>query len=181
MSDATSNPKPTGQPGPAGDGAAKPQPAAPSIQILMQYVKDLSFENPNAPQSLTPGSGSPQVAVNIDVRTAPVNETMFEVTLSVRGEAKHNETQAFLVELAYGGLVSLTGVPREHIPPVLLIDVPHLLFPFARAVIAEATRNGGFPPLLIQPIDFGDLYRRQMQAQAAHQAAQPQTPASPAN
>ncbi len=154
-------------PGPSGDGSPPANATGPSIQVLAQYVKDLSFENPNAPQSLQPSQNAPQVMVNIDVRTRPIQgDTLFEVVLNVRGEAKQGELATFIIELAYGGLVALSGVPREHTTPVLLIDVPHLLFPFARSVIAEATRNGGFPPLLIQPIDFGELFRRQMQNQA---------------
>ncbi|HET8726720.1 MAG TPA: protein-export chaperone SecB [Alphaproteobacteria bacterium] len=147
----------------AANGQATPRPTVPPIQISAQYVKDLSFENPNAPQSLMGGQQAPQVAVNVDVRTNQINENSWEVVLNIKGDAKAGDRQAFIVELSYAGIATLTGVQKEHTAPLLLIEVPRLLFPFARAVIAEATRNGGFPPLLVQPIDFADLFRRQLQ------------------
>lgn len=146
------------------------QQGAPSLHISAQYVKDLSFENPNAPRSLMSGAGAPQVSVHVDVRTNQLNEQTFEVLLTIKGDAKiSDDTQAFLIELAYGGVVTLSGVAKEQAGPLLLIETPRQLFPFARAVIAEATRNGGFPPLLIQPIDFAALYRRQLEALRARQ------------
>lgn len=137
--------------------------APPPVQILSQYVKDLSFENPNAPSALAPGQPAPQVTVNVDVRTANVEENRFEVTLAIKGDAKIGETQAFIVELSYAGVVNTADVPKEMVAPLLLIEVPRLLFPFARAVIADATREGGYPPMMVQPIDFADLFRRQME------------------
>jgi len=167
MSD-TSNPT-TGQ----GNGPAEAaRPVVPPIQIAAQYVKDLSFENPNAPQSLMSAQTAPQVSVNVDVRTNQLNESTWEVVLNIRGDAKAGDSQAFIVELAYAGVVGLNNVPKEHAAPILLIEVPRLLFPFARAVIAEATRNGGFPPLLVQPIDFAELFRRQLQNLRERQQSQ---------
>ena len=134
---------------------ASQQQAAPTLQITAQYIKDLSFENPNAPASLTPGSPPPQVAVSVDVRSQPLGtEDNYEVVLHLRADAKSGDTQAFIVELAYAGTIRLANVKREQAAPLLLVEAPRLLFPFARAVIASATRDGGFPPLLIQPIDF---------------------------
>jgi preprotein translocase subunit SecB len=156
--------------GQAGQGSTQPRQGPPPVQIAAQYVKDLSFENPNAPRSLMPGQQAPQVAVNVDVRTNQLEDNTYEVVLNIRGDAKNGETQAFIVELSYGGVVTLAGVPKEHTAPLLLIEVPRLLFPFARAVIAEATRNGGFPPMLVQPIDFADLFRRQLDVLRARQA-----------
>ena len=157
---------------PTGDGAAQGAPASPgSIQILAQFVKDLSFENPNASQTLVGRTGSPQVTVNVDVRTQTIDETTFEVVLTIKGEAKSGELQAFVIELAYGGLVKLTDLPREQTAAALYVEVPRLLFPFARAVVAEATRNGGYPPLLVQPIDFVALFKRQIEAMRQRQAA----------
>lgn len=162
------------QPTSATDGsdpqAAGSRPTALPIVINAQYVKDLSFENPNAPQSLLPGQPAPQVAVNVDVKTRQIAENMFEVVLSLHAEAKNDDRVAFVVELAYGGLFSVQGLPAEHQRPVLMIEGPRLLFPFARSIIAEATRDGGFPPLLINPIDFAEMFRRQIAA--AQQAAQ---------
>lgn len=170
-------------PGP-GDaaGQAGPRQGMPTFQITAQYVKDLSFENPRAPHSLGAGAASPQVQVNVDVRTNQLAERSYEVVLNVKADAKSGEEQAFLVELSYAGVVTLPeDVKREHTAPLLLIEVPRMLFPFARAVIAEASRNGGFPPLLIQPIDFADLFRRQLEglrarAQAAQQGGQGAAP-----
>ncbi len=151
--------------------AAKPQGAGGSpIQIASQYVKDLSFENPNAPKSVQGGAPAPQVSVNVDVRTQQLGDNSYEVVLHIKGDAKTGDTQAFIVELSYGGVVSLgPNVPKEHVAPLLLIEAPRMLFPFARAVIAEATRDGGFPPMLVQPIDFTDLFRRQVEAMKAQQ------------
>lgn len=163
-------------PPPAGD--APPQAAPPSLHITVQYVKDLSFENPNAPRSLMATSSPPQVSINVDVRTNPLTESVYEVVLTLRADAKHGENQAFLVELAYGGVVAAANIPKEHLPPILLIEVPRMLFPFARAVIAQATREGGFPPLLVQPIDFADLFRRQVLAERERQG---QPGAAPVN
>ena len=149
------------------------QASAVPMHVLAQYVKDLSFENPNAPQSLMPGQQQPQVNIGVDVKVQPMGEDVFEVSLNLHCEAKQGEGVAFLVEVAYAGLVQLAGVPAEHHRPILLIEVPRMLFPFARQVVADATQSGGFPPLMINPIDFVDLYRRQIAA-AEEAQAQPE-------
>ncbi|MEI6558526.1 MAG: protein-export chaperone SecB [Rhodospirillaceae bacterium] len=152
------------------DGAAKPngsngagdnQPHALPISVLAQYLKDLSFENPRAPQSLMAGQPAPDVAVHIDIKTGTPADGVHEVALTLRVEAKAGQDVVFLVEVTYAGLFQLTGVPPEHHGPILVIEGPRLLFPFARNIIAEAIRAGGFPQLLINPIDFAELYRRQ--------------------
>ena len=160
----------------------KPEAAqpAPSIQIVSQYVKDLSFENPNAPRSLT-SQTPPQVQINVDVRTNQLSETTYEVILNLKAEAKVSDQSAFICELSYGGVAQLQNVQKDQAAPYLLIEVPRLLFPFARSVIAEATRNGGFPPLLVQPIDFADLFRRQLEALRAKQKPGEPAPSSPIN
>lgn len=166
------------QPTTPGNGAApedqgqRPQFATLPINVLAQYVKDLSFENPNAPQSLMPNQPAPQVGINVDVQAQGVAENLFEVVLNLRAEARSGENTVFLVELSYGGLIALQGIPQEHQRPVLLIEGPRLLFPFARAILADATRDGGFPPLMINPIDFADLFRRQMMGEGAEGAAE---------
>ena len=142
------------------DGQARP--TALPIMINAQYVKDLSFENPNAPHSLLPGQPAPQVSIGVDVRAQPIGENVYEVVLDLRAEAKAGDHTAFLVELAYGGVFTLQGIPQEHHRPVLLTEGPRMLFPFARAIIAETTRDGGFPPLMINPIDFAEIFRRQI-------------------
>lgn len=143
---------------PQNEGAAT---GGPPIVVNVQYVKDFSFENPNAPQSLLATNGAPEVAVNVNVGARSLQTDTYEVTLSLTATAKHESTTAFICEVAYAGIFTLNGVPAEHVQPVLLIECPRLLFPFARAMVADATRDGGFPPLLIQPIDFVELYRRE--------------------
>lgn len=146
------------------DGAPIQDPQTPpQFSVNVQYVKDLSFENPNAPQSLVAGKEPPQVSVQVNVAARGLTQDVFEVVLSVTGKATHGADTAFIVEVAYGGVFTLQNVPEEHVRPLLLIECPRFLFPFARAIIADATREGGFPPLMIQPIDFVELYRRQSQ------------------
>ncbi len=146
------------------------------INVLVQYVKDFSFENPNAPQSLLPNEAQPQVNIGVDVGIRAVGEEVFEVMLNLRAEAKAGDTATFLVDLSYGGLFQLVGVPEEHRHAVLFIEGARLLFPFARSIVADATRDGGYPPLMINPIDFTDLYRRKLAEMQAQQDNQPQQP-----
>jgi preprotein translocase subunit SecB len=157
-----------GAPNPPGLGP-QGQLQSPPLVVNAQYVKDLSFENPNAPNSLALRQ-APQIAVNVDVKARPLAENAFEVLLVIGAEAKHDNQIAFVVELTYGGVFTLSGIAEEHVRPILLIECPRLLFPFARAILAEATRDGGFPPLSLQPIDFAQLYRQQL----AQQSQQPQ-------
>ncbi|MBM3571345.1 MAG: protein-export chaperone SecB [Alphaproteobacteria bacterium] len=151
------------QTGPAAQAAA--EGALPPLVINAQYVKDLSFENPNAPNSLAQRQ-APQISVNVDVKARPLAENAFEVLLVIAAEAKQDEQVAFVVELTYGGIFTLNGIADEHVRPVLLIECPRLLFPFARSILADATRDGGYPPLSLQPIDFAQLYRHQQPAPA---------------
>jgi preprotein translocase subunit SecB len=149
---------------PAAEGQQTP------LVVNVQYVKDLSFENPNAPNSLALRQ-QPQIAVNVNVNARPLAEHTFEVQLVISAEAKQEDQVAFVVELTYAGVFTLNGIAEEHVRPVLLIECPRLLFPFARAILAEATRDGGFPPLSLQPIDFAQLFRQQL-AQQGQQAGQ---------
>ena len=162
-------------PSPQGNGGAQPTEgaeAAPQLRLLAQYAKDLSFENPNAPGSLSNSQTSPKIEISVDVQAKPRSNTEFEVELKIAASAKREEEVAFIVELSYCGLFSLTNIPAEQLQPVVLIECPRLLFPFARRVVADATRDGGFPPLMIDPIDFVALYQRQA---AANQETQAQT------
>ena len=157
MSDATT----------AKAGAAGPTP--PQLAINAQYIKDFSFENPNAPQSfnLAPGV-QPQISVNVDVQARGVADSLFEVSLRINAEAKSGDKTAFVIELVYAGLFTLHNVPAEHMEAVCLIECPRLIFPFARRIVADATRDGGFPPLMLDPIDFAEIFRR-ARAQAQNQ------------
>ncbi len=143
--------------------AAPAAPAAagqPNLTINAQYVRDLSFENPNAPQSLMQTQTRPQIEVNIDVQARGVGPNAYDVSLRITATAKQGEATAFVTELLYGGLFTLTNVPDDQVEMICLIECPRLLFPFARRIIADATRDGGFPPLLLDPIDFVSLYRQ---------------------
>jgi preprotein translocase subunit SecB len=142
--------------------APQPQMPAAQIGILVQYVKDFSFENPNAPRSLTPNPQQPGIQINVGVDATPLSDNDIEVTLRLDGKA---EAQGFLLfgfELLYAGVFRILNVPPESVQPMVLIECPRLLFPFAREIIASATRNGGFPPLLLEPVDFAALYRERM-------------------
>jgi preprotein translocase subunit SecB len=140
----------------------------PQVTILVQYVKDLSFENPNAPMSLQ-ASGQPKIEVNVAVNAKRAGDGVFEAELKITAKATTEAGDtAFVVELVYAGLFGLANVPDEALEPFLIIEAPRILFPFARRIIADATRDGGFPPLMLDPIDFASLYMAQ-QAQGGNQ------------
>ncbi len=130
---------------------------APQVGLLSQYVKDLSFENPNAP-AVYQWQTQPQIDVQFNIGAQQLNEEVHEVALKVEIGAKADGKTAFQVELVYAGLFALKNIPPEQIQPFMLAEAPRLLFPFARRVIADAVRDGGFPPLMLDPIDFGSLY-----------------------
>ncbi len=152
--------------------------SAPPLMVNAQYIKDLSFEAPNTPAVFTQMQQSqPDITVNVDVQARPLEVPVYEVVLNVRADCKAGETQAFLVELSYGGVFTL-NVPQADIHPVLLIECPRLLFPFARQIVATTTINGGFLPLMLGPIDFASLYHRQHHDDAVAESAAP-PPAGP--
>lgn len=153
-----------------GDGEQKP----PQINIIAQYIKDLSFENPKAPDSLRPREGGPNISINVNVNANPMSETDFEVDLKLESKATHEDDVLFNIELAYSGIFRLSNVPKEHLHPLIMIECPRLLFPFARQIVASATRDGGFPPLLIDPVDFAALYRQRLEQIQAQQKAEGQ-------
>ncbi len=160
------------------NGGPQPQAAMPHIGVLAQYVKDLSFENPNAPRSMA-GAQQPSINIQVNVDAAPINTgtaavTDFEVTLRLEGKAESEGMMLFSFELIFAGVFRIQNVPAESLQPVVLIECPRLLFPFAREIIATAVRNGGFAPLLLDPIDFVSLYRQRLAAAAA-------TPSQPLN
>ncbi len=141
------------------EGAAVAQPG---ISVITQYVKDLSFENPGAPASLRPRGASPSISLSVGVQPRPVADNDIEVELRLEARAVDGETTLFAIELVYAGVFRLVNVTQETVNPIMLIECPRLLFPFARQVIATASRDGGFPPLLLDPIDFVALYRQRM-------------------
>jgi len=153
-------------------GPAPAQP--PQISVLAQYIKDFSFENPNAPQSLTPGA-QPQIGIQINVGAKPTGANDFEVTLKLEGKAEMTGSLMFRFELEFCGIFRLLNIPPDSLNPMVLIECPRLLFPFAREIIATAVRNGGFPPLLLEPVDFVALYRQRMNQVQAANAPAPQS------
>ena len=138
----------------------------PQVGILAQYVKDLSFENPNAP-AVYQWQGQPQMDVQVNIGVSGVGQDVHEVVLKIEVEAKGDQGVAFRVETLYAGLFALRNIPEEQLQPFLLAEAPRLLFPFARRIIADTVVDGGFPPLLLDPIDFAGLY---MQSAAQQQA-----------
>lgn len=153
-----------------GNGAAN---AAPQINTLAQYAKDLSFENPNAPRSLTPQERGPNISVQVNVNAQQLAESDFEVQLKLEGSAGDGPDTLFKFELEYCGVFRLVNIPQDQVHPVIMIECPRILFPFARQIVADAVRNGGFPPLYLDPVDFAALY---MQRLAESQQGQPSAP-----
>jgi len=155
-----------------GNGTPPEAAQAPQLNVLAQYTKDLSFENPNAPSSLQQQGQPPQINIQINVNANNLSETEFEVTLSVEGKAELPGKVMFSFELAYAGVFRITNVPKENLHPLVMIECPRLLFPFAREIIATAVRDGGFPPLMLDPVDFVGLYRQNMERQMSAQGGQ---------
>lgn len=143
--------------------------AAPSLTILAQYMKDLSFEVPGAPRSLQARDRAPEININVNVNANPLSDSDFDVVLSLNADARDGDKTLFHCELVYGGVFRISNFPQEHMLPILFIECPRILFPFTRQIIADATRNGGFPPLMIDPIDFAQMFSQRM-AQEQHQA-----------
>ena len=150
--------------GPPGEGAQANQ-APPQLNVLAQYIKDLSFENPNAPRSIQPQQQQPKINVQINVNAKPLAENDFEVELKIEGRAELPNNFLFSFDLLYAGVFRIQNVPQDSVGAVVMIECPRLLFPFARAIIADAVRNGGFPPLMIDPVDFVSLYRQRVEQQ----------------
>lgn len=160
---------PPSEPTPPKGGESEPQepaggPRRTSVPVAVnaQYVKDLSFENPRAPQSLMATREQPHVNVDVNVDAHTIQQNVHEVSVSIRVDAKVGGEAAFIADLVYAGVFTVENIPDESLRPFLLIECPRILFPFARRIIADMTRDGGFPPLLINPIDFAALYRRQV-------------------
>jgi preprotein translocase subunit SecB len=173
-------PKPT-QPDEAPAGTAPPQSAATGaraatdaqLAVLAQYIKDLSFESPGAPQTLQGPGQNPQLQVGVNVNAGPRGDDVYEVALHIEAHAKSDDGVIYNAELAYGGLFRLRNIPEKLLQPVLFVDCPTILFPFVRRVLADVVRDGGFPPLLLDPIDFRRLYTQNMGAAQANEQAPP--------
>jgi preprotein translocase subunit SecB len=151
-----------------------PQQNPSQLNVLGQYIKDFSFENPNAPRSLTPTQNQPAINIQINVAVQQLAATDYEVTLKLEGKAESAGSVLFAFDLTYSGVFRVQNVPTEMLQPLIMIECPRLLFPFAREIVANAVRNGGFPPLLLDPVDFVALYQqRAAQMQPSQAAATP--------
>lgn len=150
--------------------AGKENPVSPLI-INSQYLKDFSFESPNAPAIFLEMKHAPDIKVNLDVKAAKINNdnNIFEISLLINTEAKYEEKTAFICETEYTAIATI-NVPEEQLEPVLLVEIPRYLFPYSRNIIANATREGGFAPLMLQPVDFLSLYVARKQQEAAEKA-----------
>jgi preprotein translocase subunit SecB len=134
----------------------------PQLNVLAQFVKDFSFENPNAPRSLAPQEEGPNINIQVNVNAQQLGEGEFEVSLVLEGSAKTTAMTLFSFELNFAGIFRVRNIPEQELHPVIMIECPRLLFPFARQIIGDSVRNGGFPPLYIDPIDFVALYRQRL-------------------
>jgi preprotein translocase subunit SecB len=150
-----------------------PGAGAPALNCMVQYCKDLSFENPNAPRSLGPQENGPNISIQVNVNAKQLAEHDFEVEVLLEGSAGEGADLLFKFELTYSGVFRLVNIPADNRHPVVMIECPRLLFPFARQIVADSVRNGGFPPLYLDPIDFAALYaQRAAQEQGLAQAKQ---------
>jgi preprotein translocase subunit SecB len=155
------------EPTTSGNGSGEPGEDA-QVSILAQYIKDLSVENPSAPQVFQ-WQVQPSVDVQFNINVEKVADDVHEIVLKVEVSARSENGVHFVVDLSYGGLFGLRNIPEEALPPFLLIEAPRLIFPFARQIIADAVSNTGFPPLLLDPIDFAAAYVSQLQAAGEQQ------------
>lgn len=183
MSDQSTGAGAPAAPQPAGDSAGPSGPGGTPqvpLTVLAQYLKDLSFENPRAPGVFS-STTQPQNAATVTVQLHHLGERAYEVVLNIRIDATVSGEAAYVVELAYAGVFAIGKVANEMIEPLLMIEAPRLLFPFARSVAAMATREGGFPQILISPIDFAALYRGHRRQQTAQTGAAAAAPAAGGN
>ena len=152
------------------DGGIEASEAQPHLQVLAQYIKDLSFENPRVPEQLPHSFGAPEINISVNVNARPLEETAteFEIELTLEAKAQADGKAVFIAELIYGARLKLTNVPDDMKAPLTMIEGPRILFPFARRILADMVRDGGYPQLLIEPIDFAALFQHQMTG-AAHQ------------
>ncbi len=146
--------------------AAAPPPGQPQFHVLAQYIKDFSFENPNAPQSFSQQPQQPTLSIKINPKQ--LSNTDFEVELQIEGKAEANGTILFAFDLTYAGVFHLQGIPQESIGALIMIECPRILCPFAREISASAVMGGGYPPFLLPPVDFVGLYQQKV-AQAQQQ------------
>lgn len=154
--------------GPAVNG----EDTSPAVGFISQYVKDLSVENPNAPESFQ-WTETPEMSVDFNIAARTLGQDVHEVELKIKATSKTTQGVCFVVELAFGGLIAMRNIPDDQAHPFLFAEAPRLLFPFARRIVADAVRDAGYPPLMLEPIDFNGLYFAQLQQQAEAAVANP--------
>jgi len=137
---------------------------APTLNLLTQYISDMSFENPNAPASILNNTTTPAINISINTQVKKQEDDVYAVELALNAKAEREENLLFNVELVYGGVFRIRNVPENQLPPLLMIECPRLLFPFARQVLANVTQSGGFPPIMMEPVDFAAIYRQNLTA-----------------
>ena len=152
------------------NGGGDAVPIAPQVQLLAQYVRDLSFENAAAQKGVA-AEGRPDIKVSVNLDAQPKGENRYEVMLKLSARAENGGNALFLAELDYAGLFAVSGVPETHLRPFLLIECPRILFPFARRILSDVTRDGGYPPLMLDLIDFASIYKQEIERR---RAAEPQ-------
>jgi len=155
-------------PAPEANGEA-PQ-GGPMLQVLAQYTKDQSFENPNAPESLRSGLEAPTISINIEIGRQMMDDDTVEVVLVLKADARRGDQVAFIAELEYAVLFAFANVDIETIQPMILIECPRMLFPFARQIMAQMTQNGGYPPIMLEPPDFAAMFREEMMRRSEAEA-----------
>lgn len=170
MSDETNNAGPETPAG--GNGADQGQDGgSPNVRLVSHFIRDLSFENVAAQDGVPPG-GQPDISVHVNLDAGALTETRVQVAMKIESKAVTGEQTRFLIELDYVGVFDLVNIPKEHVHPALFIECPRLLLPYARRVVSDITRDGGFPPLMLDNVDFGQLYQMRMAELQAQQAAQ---------
>lgn len=152
---------------PVEETAVPNEQLGPMLQVLAQYTKDQSFENPNAPDSLRSDQGPPAINISIEIARQMMADDAVEVSLILKADAKREDKVAFIAELEYSGLFAFQNVNAEEIQPLIMIECPRILFPFARQIMAEMTQSGGFPPIMLEPPDFAGMFREEMARRAA--------------
>src|SRR3569833_3191146 len=153
----------------ADETAANP----PSLNLIGQYIRDMSFENPGAPASIMLGGPNPNFQVGINVGVKKQADDLYAVEITLNAKADREKNVLFNVELIYGGVFRMQSIPEKDLAPLLLVECPRLIFPFARQVRASITQQGGFPPLMMEPVDFQAIYLQNLKALQDAQAGQP--------
>lgn len=162
-------------------GATANAQTAPSFNLIGQYIRDMSFENPGAPASIMLGGANPTFNVGINVGVKKQADDVYAVEITLNAKAEREKNVLFNVELIYGGVFRMKNIPENQLAPLLLVECPRLIFPFARQVLANVTQQGGFPPLMMEPVDFNAIYLQNLRQLQAQQTGGATPPAAPVN